>query len=60
MKSYDTQGTPKYVMVAELNSIVPTFAISVDAPTEIPQSPHFDATNTNIFYTMHLQPQWGF
>lgn len=59
VKSYDTNGIPKYVMVAELNSIVPTFAISVDAPTEIPQSPHFDESNTNIFYTLHLQPQWG-
>lgn len=60
MKSYDTEGTPKYIAVAELNSVVPTFAISVDAPTEIPVSPHFDASNTNIFYTLHMQPQWGF
>lgn len=59
VKNYDTDGNPKYVMVAELNSVVPTFAISVDAPTEIPQSPHFDESNTNIFYTLHLQPQWG-
>lgn len=59
MKTYDTDGIPQYVNVAELNSVVPTFAISVDAPTEIPQSPHFDESNTNIFYTVHLQPQWG-
>ena len=59
VKHYDSDGKPEYIQVAELNSVVPTFAISVDAPTEIPQSPHFDENNTNIFYTIHLQPQWG-
>ena len=59
MKTYDNSGLAKYVMVAELNSVVPTFAISVDAPTEIPQAPHFDETGTNTFYTIHMQPQWG-
>lgn len=59
-KVYDENGIPSYVMVAELNSVIPTFAISVDTPTEIPIAPHFDENNTNIFYTLHLQPNWGF
>ena len=60
VKNYDEKGIPKYINIAELNSVVPTFNISVDPPSEIPLSPHFDSNNTNLFYTIHLQPQWGF
>lgn len=60
VKNYDNDGNPKYVNVAELNSVVPTFAISVDPPTDKPQAPHFDEAHTNIFYNLHLQPNWGF
>lgn len=60
MKQYDTNGIPKYVNIAELNSVVPTFDVSVDAPTEEPNSPHFDEDSTNIYYNLHVQPQWGF
>ena len=60
MKQYDINGIPKYVNIAELNSVVPTFDVSVDAPTMIPKSPHFDEDSTNIYYNLHIQPQWGF
>ena len=52
-------GTEKYVMVAELNSVVPTFDIGTDAPTMRPLVPHFDADSTNVYYKIHMQPQWG-
>jgi hypothetical protein len=55
-----TQGTEKYVMIAELNSVVPTFDITADAPTMNPITPHFDADSTNVYYKLHWQPQWGF
>jgi hypothetical protein len=44
----------KYVMVAELNSVVPTFGITVDSPTIKPIAPHFDADSTNTYYKLHL------
>lgn len=50
----------KYVMVAELNSVVPTFDIEADAPSQVPILPHFDADSTNVYYKLHWQPQWGF
>ncbi len=50
----------KYVMVAELNSVVPTFDVTADAPTMTPVLPHFDADSTNIYYRLHMQPAWGF
>lgn len=50
----------KYVMIAELNSVIPTFAISVDAPSEIPNQPHFGKDSTNVYYDLHVQPSWGF
>jgi hypothetical protein len=53
-------GQDKYVMVAELNSVVPTFDIAYDAPTGIPVVPHFDKDSTNVYYKLHTQPQWGF
>ena len=55
-----TQGTEKYVMIAELNSVVPTFDLSADAPTMEPITPHFDADSTNVYYKLHWQPAWGF
>lgn len=55
-----SEGSEKYVMIAELNTVVPTFAISADAPTLVPISPHFDTDSTNVYYKFHWQPQWGF
>ena len=52
-------GKEKYVMVAELNSVVPTFSIVNDAPTLIPLTPHFDGNSTNIYYRLHWQPSWA-
>lgn len=53
------QGTERYVMIAELNSVVPTFDLAVDAPTMTPITPHFDEYSTNVYYKLHWQPQWG-
>ena len=52
-------GKETYVMIAELNSVVPTFNVSADAPTMSPIAPHFDADSTNIYYRVHWQPAWG-
>lgn len=54
-----SNGKLSYAMLAELNSIVPTFAISADAPTETAMAPHFDDRSTNVFYHLHTQPSWG-
>lgn len=58
-KTYNN-GEYKYVMVAELNSVVPSFTVSQDAPTLSPITPHFDENSTNVLYNLHVQPQWGF
>lgn len=59
MKTYAGDDI-KYVMIAELNSVIPTFAVSVDAPSEIPNQPHFGKDSTNVYYDLHVQPSWGF
>ena len=59
MKTYVGDNI-KYVMIAELNSVIPTFAVSVDAPSEVPNQPHFDTDSTNVYYDLHVQPTWGF
>jgi hypothetical protein len=43
-------------MVAELNSVVPTFDVVSDAPTVIPQKPYYDADSSNVYYRLHMQP----
>ena len=53
-------GTEKYVMIAELNTVVPTFGVTADAPSLLPISPHFGADSTNVYYDLHWQPSWGF
>ena len=50
----------KYVMVAELNSVVPTLDLTVDAPTHEPVVPHFDSDSNPVYYKLHVQPNWGF
>ncbi len=55
-----SQLSTKYVQIAELNSVVPTFDVAADAPTMEPLPPHFDADSTNIYYKLHLQSPYGF
>lgn len=54
-----TENHEQYVMIAELNTVVPTFDIAADAPTYTPIAPHFDADSTNVYYKIHTQPSWG-
>ena len=54
-----TQGAAKYVMIAELNAVIPTFDIVPDAPSLAPIAPHFDQRSNNVYYKLHYQPQWG-
>ena len=55
-----TEGKEKYVMVAELNSVVPTFSRGYsDAPLWRQFQPHFDKQSNNVAYWLHWQPQWG-
>lgn len=49
----------KYIMVADLNTITPTFTFTADAPTVTPVPPHYDPNNTNTNYNIHLQGPWG-
>lgn len=58
-KVYDG-GIEKYIMVAELNTVIPTFDLQQDAPTQTPIVPHFDVQGSDIYYKLHHQPQWGF
>ena len=53
------EGEEKYVMVAELNTVVPTFDIVNDSPSLLPLSPHFDGNSTNVYYRLHWQPSWA-
>lgn len=50
----------KYVNIADLNSVVPTFDIATDAPTMEPIAAHFDADSTNVYYKLHVQQPFGF
>ena len=49
-------GVYKFVMVAELNSVVPTFDIDADAPTDSPITPHWSGDSNNVYYKLHIQP----
>lgn len=57
-KTY-VNNVEKYVMIAELNSVVPTFDVSADAPTTEPIVPHFDTQSTDLYYKLHWQAPWG-
>ena len=53
-------GGSYYVMLAELNSVVPSFGVEGEAPSEIPTKPHFDEDSTNVYYNLHVGTPWGF
>ena len=53
-----TDNTERYVMIAELNTVVPKFDIATDAPTMVPVQPHFDTQSTDVYYKLHLQNPW--
>lgn len=53
-------GKQQYIMIAELNTVVPNFEISTDAPEQEPVAPHFDEASTNLDYNLHMPAQWGF
>ena len=55
-----TNNAEKYIMIAELNTITPTFEIGdADAPRMVPLTPHFGEDSTNIYYKLHWSPTWG-
>ena len=55
-----TDGVERYVMIAELNTVVPTFSVVAEAPTMNPVVPHFDTKSTDVYYKLHWQAPWGF
>lgn len=59
-KTYSAEAGEKYVMIAELNTVVPTFDVTPDAPTMNPVVPHFDTQSTDVYYKLHWQAPWGF
>ena len=58
-KIINSKGEQDYVMLAELNSVVPTFDIISDLPTAEPLKPHFGKDASNVYYPLHLQGNWG-
>lgn len=53
-------GEVVYKKIANLNSVTPTFQLEPEAPTINPIAPHFGNNSTNVNYTLHVQPNWGF
>ena len=51
----DGAGGYKYVAIAELNAVVPTFHMVVSKPNASPVPPYFDRDTTNIDYYLHMQ-----
>lgn len=58
MKRYDAENNSfKYVMIAELNTVIPDFHLIVDPPEdekEVPNIPYFDEYSTNLNYYLHM------
>lgn len=60
VKQLSTTGKPSYCNVASLNTVVPSFDLTIHAPTESVQKPHWsDMNSSNVYYNLHLYNQWG-
>lgn len=49
----------EYIMVAELNTVVPNFTMTLDAPGELLEAPHLEE-ESNLNYNLHMPAQWDF
>lgn len=59
MKTWDVANQRyRYVLVAELNTIVPTFSLIADQPGDKPTAPYFDKDSSNVNYLLHVQSAW--
>lgn len=60
-KVINSEGKGIYAMVAELNSVLPTMKLTLDAPSdETGLAPYYDEDSTDISYHMHMPTSWGF
>lgn len=60
-KVVDREGYHTYVLLANLNAIVPTFNLVVEPPANGPAPPYFGAEDsTNVYYSLHMAANWGF
>lgn len=59
----DREGAQQYIHVADLNTIVPTFELAIDAPVGEKNEnavPYIDGDSTNVYYKLHVQAPWKF
>lgn len=55
MKYYNAENeTYQYILIAELNTVTPTFVITVDNPDEDYKTPYFDSDSNNLIYYLHM------
>lgn len=60
MKTYDVVTNKyRYVLIAELNTIVPKFHLVYEPPASAPVAPYFDRDTTDVDYYLHAQAEWG-
>lgn len=60
VKRYNEQtSTYQYVLIAELNAVIPTLHLVVDKPMPVPVTPYFDRDTSNIDYYLHMQSEYG-
>jgi len=59
-KVISDSGDADYVVLAELNSVVPTFDVTAEAPSNTPIQPYFDKDSSNVYYNLHMSTPWGF
>ena len=54
-----SSGMYRYVLVAEMNTVVPNFHLVADPPSTTPAAPYFDGNSTNLDYYFHVQTPYG-
>lgn len=48
-----------FVNIATLNAVFPTFTTGAEAPSIIPEAPHFSWDSGGSHYQLRTQPSWG-
>lgn len=60
MKHIDVNSNAyRYILIAKLNTKIPTFHLIIDPPSGSPYGPYFDRNTTDLDYHMHFMGPFG-
>ena len=55
-----SEGEGKFILIAHLSAVIPSFELVPDSPSAEPISPYIDTAYSDASYRIHVPAHWGF